>query len=490
MIPHSRSYAVAFAALFFLLPSATHAATLNLSPVNVSVDANTSITLTVVVSSADQAVNAISGTISFPTNLLQVVSVSKVSSILTLWVVDPTFSNVDGSVSWSGIVPNPGYTGGSGRIFSIQFHGKKEGTATVTFSSASQVLANDGNGTEILTGTQPATITVAAPVPAVTPTPISAPTPAPSSSTSNTDLLARIISSTHPDQTQWYKLSHAIFDWTNAQGVSAVRLGYDRNADGKPGVLYSNPISHKELDLGDGIWYFHVQERDASGWGPISTYKVQIDTLAPFPFTLTFPNGTTTVQFGTTFTVQFTAQDELSGIDHYQLAIDGKESTVSADEGNRPYAIPSGDLGTHVLVVQAYDKAGNVTSANGKFTAVGEMPSPSPLFTFGWLAVNYFSLVLIALAILGALLFGVWYIRVHFSAYRRRLNRQLNATQTHIHKEFYDLKDAITEELLKLEQAKSRRALTREEERLITRFRKLLEQSEQKIEAEIEEIPR
>ncbi len=491
MTSHSRTYILALAALLFLLPSATRAATLGLSPANVSITAGTSFTETVMVSSADQALNAVSGTLSFPANLLQVVSVSKASSILTLWVADPTFSNTDGTISFSGIVPNPGYIGSSGRIFSIQFRAKGTGTATIVFSSSSQVLANDGNGTDILLNTQPATITVAASAPAATPTPapVPAPTSAPSSPTASTDLFAQITSSTHSDQTQWYKLSHAIFDWTNAQGVSAVRLGYDKNADGKPIVLYSDPLSHKELDLGDGIWYFHVQEKGSSGWGSISTYKVQIDTVSPLPFTLTFLNGTST-QSGSPIAVQFTATDELSGIDHYQLAIDGKESTASADEGSKPYAITA-DSGTHVLVVQVFDKAGNVTSAQGKFSVVGGTPppAPSPLFTVGWLAINYLSLALIALAILGTLLFGAWYIRVHFSAYRHNLNHRLGLTHAHIHKEFDNLKDAITEEILKLEQVKSARALTREEERLVARFKKLLDQSEQAIEKEIEEIP-
>lgn len=477
-----RHFPVLIVAFFFLLPSLASAATLGISPANLTTNIGGTVTETVFVSSTDQALNAIAGTISFPADLLQVISVSKTNSVLTLWVQDPTFSNTDGTISWSGIVPNPGYTGSYGEVFSIRFRVKQAGTANVMFRpSLSEVLANDGNGTNILGVTSAAVIAVNS----STPTP--APAPSSPSPSTNTDLNAQITSSTHPDQTQWYRLSHAIFDWTNAQGVSAVRLGYDKNADGKPSVLYGDPISHKELDLGDGIWYFHVQEKSASGWGSVSTYKVQIDTIPPPPFALTFLNGTST-QAGSPIAVQFTAADELSGIDHYQLAVDGKQSTVSADEGNNPYAVTA-DSGAHVLIVQAFDKAGNVTNAQGKFSVMGGAPSPSPLFTFGWLAINYLSLILIALAILGTLLFGAWYIHVHFSAYRRNLNHRLGLTHAHIHKEFDTLKDAITEEILKLEEVKSTRALTREEERLVARFKKLLDQSEQAIEKEIEEIP-
>lgn len=480
MTVHSRIYAVALVAILFLLPSATRAATLTLSPTSVAVDAGTSVTETIFVSSADQAMNAVSGILSFPANLLQVVSVSRVSSILTLWVVEPTFSNIDGTISWSGIVPNPGYIGNSGRVFSVQFRGKKAGLATITFQSSSQVLANDGNGTNILTGTKPAVITVNSP------TLRSEPAPSAPVLTKNTGLLASITSSTHPDQTQWYKLSHAVFDWTNAQGVSAVRLGYDKNADGSPGVLYSDPISHKELDFDNGIWYFHVQEKGSSEWGPISTYKVQIDTMPPLSFRILFPNGTST-QAGSPTALRFFAQDELSGIDHYQLSVDGKSSTVSAEEGSKPYAL-STNPGAHVLLIQAYDKAGNVTSAEGKFSVVGG--DSSPFFAFGWLAVNYLTLVLVALAIFGTLIFGTWYIRTHFTAYRRGLNRRLGLTHSHVHREFDNLKEAITEEVLTLEQAKSKRSLTREEERLVARFKKLLDQAEKAIEKDIEEIPK
>lgn len=497
MTLHFRGYLSALIAVFFLLPSAALAATLGISPASTSVDVDSIITETILVSSADQAMNAIAGTLSFSNDLLQVVSISKANSVLSLWVQDPTFSNADGTISFSGVVPNPGYTGGRGQVLSIQFRGKRSGRATVAFSSSSEVLANDGNGTNILTATSPATITV-------TPS-TSAPTPPPQTSSplARADLLAHITSSTHPDQARWYKLSHASFDWTNAQSVSAVRLGYDKDVDGKPNVLYNDPISHKELDLEDGIWYFHVQEKGPGGWGLVSTYRVQIDTVPPLPFTVTFPNGATaqaTTAAGTqatalaanAITAQFTAVDDLSGIDHYQLSVDGKEFSVTTDEGSRPYSV-SGDPGTHTLLVRAYDKAGNISIADGKFFVKGtEAPPASPFnfFTFGWLAINYLSLILIILAILGLLLFAMWYIRTHFTAYRRQLNHRLGITNAHVHKEFDNLKDALTEEILTLEQAKSRRALTREEERLVLRFRKLLDQSEKAIERDIEDLPR
>lgn len=465
------------AALLFAVPSLAQAASLDLSPVNVSVSVGSTVKETISVSSAE-ALNAVSGTLSFPADLLQVVSVSKTNSILSLWIADPSFSNADGTISWSGIVPNPGYAGAGGKVFSVQFRVKRAGVATLSFLPSSQVLANDGNGTNILTSSGTSLVTLSA---------VAEPASAPSLVAS--DLVARITSSTHPDETQWYAETHASFDWTNAQGVSAVRLGYDKYADGTPSVLYTDPISHKEIDLSEGTWYFHVQEKGSAGWGPVSTYKLQIDVTPPLPFDIAYLTGTSTMS-GNPVRIQFTTTDALSGIDHYQLAIDGTVSTVSADEGSMPYAFTAAS-GTHTITVQAFDKAGNSTSAQGAFTVTAATESPShSLFAFGWLAVNYLTLILVLVSILGTLLFGMWYIRVHFSAYRRTLNHRLGLTHAHIHKEFDSLKDALTEEILKLEQVKSKRTLTREETRLIARFKALLDQSEKDIEKEIEDLPR
>ena len=68
------------------------------------------------VSSPDQPMNAAQGEISFPTGELEVLSVSKTNSILNLWVQDPTFSNYDGTVDFSGVAVNPGFQGNNGTV--------------------------------------------------------------------------------------------------------------------------------------------------------------------------------------------------------------------------------------------------------------------------------------------------------------------------------------------------------------------------------------
>jgi hypothetical protein len=166
----------AFSFIFFLcgLPLYANAATLSLMSSSQAVNVGSIFTVSANVSSPSDALNAVSGTITFPTDLLEVVSVSKSTAVISLWVQEPAFSNSDGSINFSGVVPNPGWSGAQGKVLTIQFRSKRAGTATIGFSSAS-VLANDGNGTNILTSTQPASVTSANKAP---PPPEQAPPPA------------------------------------------------------------------------------------------------------------------------------------------------------------------------------------------------------------------------------------------------------------------------------------------------------------------------
>ncbi|MDE2173200.1 MAG: hypothetical protein KGJ31_01180 [Patescibacteria group bacterium] len=457
--PHSRLCIFALAAATFLLaPAVSFAATLDISPASISVAAGEMFTEVVRVSSTDQALNATAGTINFPTDLLSAVSVSNANSILTLWVQQPTFSNAHGTVKWSGVVPNPGFTGGSGRVLSVRFIAQKTGTANLRFTS-SEVLANDGSGTNILTAANPATVFISQPPP----------------QSLNPELAVQISSPTHPDQTKWYNLSRAILDWTSVSSVTATRLGYDQDAGGIPTVFYTGLTPHKELQLNDGIWYFHVQEKDSSGWGPISTFRIQIDTVPPLPITLKFPNGTTTPT--TSIAVQFGTTDALSGINHYLLSVDGNTTAVSAQDGSNVYSLSVNTPGVHTLTVTAFDEAGNSVSAQGQFATRGTNAAPSTPGSFVWLIANYLSLVLIAIAAFAAVLFIGWYLWHHFRIFRRKLRGELDPSHQLLRQQFTEINESIMQEILSLEKVRAR-GLTPEEEHVIANLRKVLEKSE------------
>lgn len=143
---------ITLASFFFALwcmPHLTFAAAFSFAPSTNTYRVNDTFAVGVYAEGIDRAVNAASGVISFPASRLEVVSVSKSGSLLTLWIKEPSFSNTAGTVSFEGIVPNPGFAGASGRLLTVTFKVKSTGTGTIAFSSGS-LLANDGHGTNIL----------------------------------------------------------------------------------------------------------------------------------------------------------------------------------------------------------------------------------------------------------------------------------------------------------------------------------------------------
>ncbi len=339
-----------------------NAATLYFSPSSGSYTVGQTITVGIYVSSADQAMNASQAIVSFPAEKLNVQSISRTGSIFTLWVQDPTYSNADGVIQFAGIVPNPGFIGQSGKILSVTFKAMQAGEARLSLSKGS-VLANDGLGTQILTNASDAVFSIypkttepTAPE-SITPTEIiGAP-------------LAPIITSpTHPNPDKWYSNSNPKFMWLVPADITAVRILYNKIPNVQPSVIYTPVINEKQLnDIKDEIWYFHVQFKNSYGWGAISHFRFQIDTEPPMPFLIKFVDGNETDNPQPA--VAFKTTDSLSGVDYYKVKIgEGDFFMVPADIiESGPYTLPLQNPGKKTILVQAFDKANNYSTASNEF---------------------------------------------------------------------------------------------------------------------------
>ena len=352
--------------LFFFLvgfaPLSASAATLSFSQPAESYSVGSTFSVSVYAGSSDQAMNAASGVISFPWDKLEVVSLSKTGSIFSLWVQEPSFSNSAGTVSFEGIVLNPGYTGASGKILTITFRTKTAGTANLSFSSGS-VLANDGTGTNILTGSRVAVVNIGAKSPPLPTSPVE-----PATDTASESNAPTIISTTHPDRTKWYADSNPEFSWNLPTGALEVRTLVGTSPSSIPTIRYAPPIGNKKVDtLPDGTYYFHLQIRTASGWGGIAHYRVNIDTTPPKAFSITFPHGTKGIEPRPI--VLFNTTDSQSGVSHYDIKVgDSGPERVAPVAVSNPYSLPAQYPGKHTVIVTAVDRAGNTTSASADFT--------------------------------------------------------------------------------------------------------------------------
>lgn len=348
---------------WWLLPIYGQAAgaTLYLSPSSGSYAIGESFSVAVYVNSAEQAMNAASGNISFPQNKLEVTSLSKGGSIISLWIQEPSFSNSSGTINFEGIILNPGFVGTGGKIITITFKVLGGGSASLIFSSGS-VLANDGLGTSILAGMGGANFDLVEAVapPEVPPTPVAPPVvvlvPA----------APEVSSPTHPDPDKWYANNSPTFEWQLPAGVNGVSIFPTEEPTSNPGPVSDGLMNTQSyFDLEEGVWYLHIKLRNSAGWSKITHFRFQIDTQTPDYFEITEVERIDLTNPVAEFT--FDAADATSGIDYYEIQIDDLETQVWHDDGNHLYKTPVLTYGEHTLLVKATDKAGNYLSDTAEF---------------------------------------------------------------------------------------------------------------------------
>lgn len=351
------------AVIILALPAFASAATLRLSPATGTHYVGHSFTVEVDVDSTDQAMNAAEGTIIFPSNLMHVISVSTVGSIMNLWVEQPSFSNKDGQVNFQGVVVNPGFQGTGANIITITFQAIAPGTGAIKFSSGS-VLANDGNGTEIVDNMSGASVTLlpasATPAPALLAPPVITSDPAVSSGT-------------------WYNINQIAFNWDIPDTANSVDYVITDNPN------YQLPDVGKGLSTGttyslvgdsDGPWYFFVNYESGGDWSAAAMAPVLIDRTPPESFVIV-REDTNLLDPQPVF--EWAATDKTSGIAGYQVKIgdgDWFNAASIADASTSEYILPpQAPTDSNTLTVRAYDAAGNYRDASITFRVLAPTPS-------------------------------------------------------------------------------------------------------------------
>ncbi len=380
---------------------AVFGASLFLSPPAGSQTVGSTFTVSLLLNTNGNAINAVQADLSFPPDKLQVVSPSLGYSIISVWTNQPHFDNVAGTLSFQGGIPNPGITTDRGVIATITFRVRSIGDALVRFLDTSKVLLNDGRATDVLTNKGDAIYSLTLPPPRG---PV-------------------VVSETNPDQSRWYPSASAVLRWTNTFPV-----------DGYSYVLNDQPIDIPDdtsegqqnfviyKGLSDGIHFFHVKALRSGVWGPATDFALNIDTAPPADFPIEIsPSDSTSNRHPV---INFLTTDAASGLDHYEIKIvplgvpDGAVSGSSDNrkqffsEASSPYAVTL-DLGAYDVIVRAYDKAGNFREVTQRLTINTPILQILSLgFLPRWLAT------LIGLVLLAALLYfarrvWIWHREIH-----------------------------------------------------------------------------
>jgi len=367
--------------VFFVFSFPAFAATIFVSPSSKTCYVGETCSVDISVSSIEEAMNAISGSLDFPQSLLSVASLSKENSILSLWIQEPSFSA--NSVEFEGIILNPGFTGSSGKIVEVEFNPLSVGVAELSFSSGS-VLANDGNGTSILENLQTGTLNILLPIDEPEEeedeegdndeedsggddeengqtNPEGDGDEAGSNTGGTTNKLPglpKISSSTHPDSNSWYSKTTASFSWKITEEIQEVRLSVSSDSEEVPTVNYSAIDSKEFSGIADGVWYLHVQFKNKNGWGEVSHFLFRIDTQKPDYFKIErIISSSANADSYNEFLIE--ADDKMSGVDHCVISVDNQDSNVWYDDGTHIFKISKLSPGEHNINVSVVDKANN-----------------------------------------------------------------------------------------------------------------------------------
>lgn len=387
------------------LPKLTEAAgaSLYLSPATGTFFIGSTFDVSIFVNTGGNNINVVKVDLKFDPKKLQIASPTAGKSFISVWISQPTYSNINGMASFQGGIPSPGINTSSGLVSTITFRAISSGETIVSILDSSQVFLNDGKGTNILTSLGQGVYNIAIPPPEG----------------------PKVFSSTHPDQNKWYNNNSPFFSWEKEEWVTDFSYSIDDNFYGVPdNISEGDHTSVSYIDLKDGIWYFYIKAKKGDAWGGASHYLVQVDTTSPATFPLNFEPflGSPTITSREPI-VSFITTDALSGLSHYELKTINLTETgkkkIEAEffiEVSSPYKLPLLGLGEYQILVRAYDLAGNWQDVSEKI----EVITPGKIFYITKRGINiwtvFFSwweviLIFLSLIIVILVIIFFWYKR-------------------------------------------------------------------------------
>lgn len=362
--------------------------------------------VSVFINTGGNNINAVKVDLKFDPRKIQIASPTTGKSLISVWVAQPVYSNIQGTASFQGGMPSPGINTSSGLISTITFRAVAPGQTVISFSDSSKVLLDDGKGTNILSSSGRGEYSLAIPPPEG----------------------PKVFSSTHPDQNKWYNSNSPTLSWEKEEGVTGFSYILDQSFFGDvDNISEGSQTSISFADLEDGIWYFHIKAKKGNVWGGVSNYIMQIDKTPPASFQISVePNLSASGIVSENSILTFVTTDNLSGISHYLLKlINLKQGKGEQGEGffieiTSSYKLSRLEAGEYQIIVRAFDYAMNFMDSDKKI----EVIPTEELFHVFRKGVNIFTLfiewrkVILILIILIFIAAGIIYREIR---YRRKI---------------------------------------------------------------------
>ncbi len=258
--------------------------------------------------------------------------------------VEKSIDNKKGEVTIVCGVPTPGFNGDEGVVAELIVKPLKEGAVSFTFSPYTQVLANDGLGTDVLRHADNASYNITEGIDELQTYPL-------------------VISPSHPDSERWYADKNIMFYWNNPVGQK-ISYSFDQDKESVPDKNYQGWLSDKKFIKlqveKDGIYYFHtLLWKAGKPVYPASYVKVKVDTTPPEAPTMKLSNINLTK--GEILRMEFFSRDELSGLQkNYYVTVDNNYFLPTGSSLFMPFI----ESGKHTITVRAFDNAGNYSDTS------------------------------------------------------------------------------------------------------------------------------
>jgi hypothetical protein len=357
------------------------AATLSLSPENISTNEGSEFRIDVLIDTESGSINATDVRLDFPSNLIEVVGIDRTGSMFAYWVTDPVFSNSNGTIEFIGGSAK-GLSGGSLHVLSVLFKTKGSGVGAIDGVEVI-ITASDGKGTNVFSESFGAIISseseVFVPEPLFNPEEVAVEIPQEivREAVKSVDLpeAPSIRIPLYPEEDKWYgHKSEVTALWDIPDDVIRVAIEVDKKPNTEPSRAEDVLVNGKQLGVFDeGVSFIHVQFKNNIGWGKVKHYKVSIDVESPLPFEITTLSY---VSDDPRPVIEFDTQDSLSGVSHSLVYIDGGNifKTASSTEDLGPLT-----PGVHSIRVQVFDYAGNSTE---DAITIEVLPLQTPVISF------------------------------------------------------------------------------------------------------------
>ncbi len=323
----------------------THNATLHLLPDNGNFNTGDTERVVIQLLTGGETINAVQTTIAYDTDKITVTDILTANSFCQLFPIRAV-DVANGKATIACGLPTPGYNKTAGTVAELLLHLKQSGTFSLKFEN-SEVLANDGLGTNVLGSTTDAEYHVIDSPPA-------SPAPAQQSGEPVVMPTLSVFSPTHPNSEQWYNQRDVKFTWPQASGYKYAHRFDQKPSSEQDGLAVTADNALSVTAPNDGVFYLHLAAIKAGVVGPATTSLVRIDATPPQKVEL--KASQTEVKPGDIVQLISSSKDETSGSQPaYSLRVNGGPFLTVGPSLNYSFNSP----GTYTLVIRAFDNAGN-----------------------------------------------------------------------------------------------------------------------------------